>query len=291
MRFLRKLCAVMLALLLTAAPALAASMAVVTNQAAEVYRSAASDSESVRVKKGLEMTLTAYKNGWGRVSRNGYTGYVRLKCLDLKSPVAVWAFRDVTVYADAGSRKLGTLTSGTKLYLIGIEGDYARVTDSHSAHRGFVAMSALTTNAPRRSLLATASDCRKSHIERVIYVAQNLMGRPYALNANPPANFHCAAFVWYCYNAASKGCVGATLSEQLHDASHARIDSISALKRGDLVGFNFSGSDDRTGHVGIYIGDGWFVHASASEGKVTVDKLTSGYYKRTFSWGRRILDD
>ena len=67
------------------------------------------------------------------------------------------------------------------------------------------------------------------------------------------------------------------------------------LKVGDLVFFNTvdDGASDLCDHVGIYIGDNEFIHASSAAGKVTISSLgtsSSSYYYRTFSWGRRIIN-
>jgi cell wall-associated NlpC family hydrolase len=62
--------------------------------------------------------------------------------------------------------------------------------------------------------------------------------------------------------------------------------STNDLKSGDLVFFNTRGSG--ISHVGIYMGDGKFVHASSSGGKVEVDRLDTGYYKRRLVGARRL---
>ena len=44
-------------------------------------------------------------------------------------------------------------------------------------------------------------------------------------------------------------------------------------------------------HAGVYIGNGYFIHASSGGHRVVVSNLLSGsYYNRVFSWGRRILN-
>ena len=83
MHILRKLCALLAALLLAATPALAASMKVVTNHTAAVYRSASSGSDSVSVREGLEMKLVGYEGGWAKVKL--YSA-VALKPLAEKTP-------------------------------------------------------------------------------------------------------------------------------------------------------------------------------------------------------------
>ena len=62
------------------------------------------------------------------------------------------------------------------------------------------------------------------------------------------------------------------------------------LKRGDMVCFDTVSDSDACDHTGIYLGNGYFIHASSAAKKVILSSLSSGYYKRTFSWGRRVFD-
>ena len=64
---------------------------------------------------------------------------------------------------------------------------------------------------------------------------------------------------------------------------------MSGLRRGDLVFFNTVSDGDLCDHTGIYLGSNMFIHASSGAGKVIVSNLSSGYYNRVFSWGRRVL--
>jgi cell wall-associated NlpC family hydrolase len=60
--------------------------------------------------------------------------------------------------------------------------------------------------------------------------------------------------------------------------------SVSELKVGDLVFFNTTGP---LTHVGMYIGDGKFVHASGSRRGVRIDSLSGPFYKKRFAGARR----
>ena len=58
------------------------------------------------------------------------------------------------------------------------------------------------------------------------------------------------------------------------------------LKFGDLLFFNTTGKNPS--HVGIYIGDDMFAHASVSFG-VTLSSMYSSYYKKRYTGARRII--
>lgn len=62
--------------------------------------------------------------------------------------------------------------------------------------------------------------------------------------------------------------------------------SKSKLKAGDLLFFATSGNKKKISHVGIFLKDGYFVHASTSRG-VIVSHLDEDYYKRTWREGGR----
>ena len=64
--------------------------------------------------------------------------------------------------------------------------------------------------------------------------------------------------------------------------------SASNLIPGDLVFFSGTYSTSGASHVGIYIGNGQFVHASSGRGCVTVSDLWSNYYSSHFYGARRI---
>ena len=77
---------------------------------------------------------------------------------------------------------------------------------------------------------------------------------------------------------------------QGYSNTYTKIGSVSELRRGDLVYFNTISDGDLSDHAGIYLGAGYFIHASSGQGKVVVSSLASGYYNQVFSWGRRVFD-
>ena len=126
-------------------------------------------------------------------------------------------------------------------------------------------------------------------LEYAIYCGQNQLGKPYVYGTSGTSSFDCSGFSLYCFKQ-----IGVTLKRtaqlQGYDETYTKIESVSGLKRGDLVFFNTVSSDsDMCDHSGIYLGSGWFIHASSGQAKVVVSNLSSGYYNRVFSWGRRVM--
>ena len=125
-------------------------------------------------------------------------------------------------------------------------------------------------------------------LEHVIYNAQLQLGKPYVYGATGTRSFDCSGLTLYSFKK-----IGITLKRsaysQGYNSEYDKISSVSSLKRGDLVFFNTISDSDLCDHVGIYLGGGCFIHASSGGHKVVVSNITSGYYNRVFSWGRRIL--
>jgi cell wall-associated NlpC family hydrolase len=112
-----------------------------------------------------------------------------------------------------------------------------------------------------------------------------------------PGGFDCSGFVWRVYK--TKPFPGApTLGDILKGrttyamsaevAKPARIDLVG-LQPGDVIFFGAQGPKSTpadVGHMGIYVGNGWFVHSSSAG--VTLQPL-QGWYTQTFAWARRPL--
>ena len=125
-------------------------------------------------------------------------------------------------------------------------------------------------------------------LEYVIYCAQNQLGKPYVYGATGMSSFDCSGLTYYAFRQISIT-LPRTAQSQGYDSDFQQISSVSNLERGDLVFFNTVSDSDQCDHTGIYLGDGWFIHASSGQDRVVVSTLASGYYNRVFSWGRRVL--
>ncbi len=132
-----------------------------------------------------------------------------------------------------------------------------------------------------------ASGSGSSKTETVIEYALAQLGKPYVYGTSGPSRFDCSGFTKYCYKM-----VGVSLNRSAQSVGYnngQKIDSIDDLVRGDIVCFNTISDSDLSDHVGIYLGNKKFIHASSAAAKVVISSLSSGYYLRVFSWGRRVL--
>jgi cell wall-associated NlpC family hydrolase len=101
-----------------------------------------------------------------------------------------------------------------------------------------------------------------------------MVGVPYRYGGDDPdEGFDCSGLVYYAYTSSGHG-VPRTSQDQF-DA--ARKITLADAAEGDLVFFR---DQEKLSHVGIYLGDGRFVHAPSSGGSVRVADLESPYYQR-----------
>jgi len=102
---------------------------------------------------------------------------------------------------------------------------------------------------------------------------------------NPEAGLDCSGMVSYVYDKAAGLRLGGSAADI---ARHGRVVDLEQLRPGDLVFFNTLNRS--YSHVGIYIGDGRFVHAPNSNGKVRTDSLAQGWFATRFEEARTYFD-
>ncbi len=111
------------------------------------------------------------------------------------------------------------------------------------------------------------------------------LGVPYRYGGMSRRGLDCSGFAYLIYQKVYR----MDIPRSTTDLSKMRMKSVSkkSLRTGDLVFFATTGSKKKISHVGIYLKDGFFIHASTSRG-VVVDHLDTGYYSQTWRKGGRI---
>jgi cell wall-associated NlpC family hydrolase len=121
---------------------------------------------------------------------------------------------------------------------------------------------------------------------------------PFATGKQVPAGFDCSGFVWRVYKlavypgAASLPATlkGRTTYAMSGEVPRAKRIPLARLQPGDLVFFGAHGPKSKPveiDHMGVFLGDGWFVHGS--EQGVALASLKSDWYAPRFAWGRSPL--
>lgn len=141
------------------------------------------------------------------------------------------------------------------------------------------------TRAESAAALQRARDLTESGSKRrrVIDEANNWLGTPYRYGGSNRSGTDCSGFVSTVFKSAA----GRKLPRASRDQAGAGdAISIDKAKPGDLVFFNTSGGG--VSHVGIYVGNRTFIHASTSRG-VIYSSLNESYYKSRFMFARSVL--
>lgn len=131
---------------------------------------------------------------------------------------------------------------------------------------------------------AEGEDAPGDRIQAVLKRAMGLLGTPYRWGGtSPDAGFDCSGLVNYVFRTT----LGIELPRVSRDMANNGVKvERSALSAGDLVFFGRRGK--RVDHVGIYVGDGRFVHAPSKGRDVTVSRLDTGYWAGRFLQARRV---
>ena len=258
-----------------------------------VYASPSTSSASLGTMSfGESLSCTGVNSTWARVvNSSGALGYCKLSGLSDTNPntynVTLYAQSSgVKVYSKAStsSTVLTTLSLNAKVTGVAINADKSWIRlKNDSGSYGYVQASSVATTPDSGSTDSAT-------VNKVIALAKAQSGKPYVYGTTGPNSFDCSGFTYYVFKNAAGITLKRTSESQGYDSSYTKISAISNLKVGDLVFFNTNSDDaDLCDHVGIYLGSGSFIHASSAGGKVITSSLNSGYYNRTYSWGRRVL--
>ena len=288
------ICAILAVVLLVAcAPAALATSysAKINSSACKVYKSASTSSKVLCSDvKDLSVSITGYSGDWAKIEYKGYIGYVKCEYLTLRNRLTAYTAKSTPVYkrASSSSSKLGTLGTGSTVYVVGMDDGYYRIQNRSGSVTGYVKSGYLTATKPKTSSSSSGSSSGSSGsatgVDKAISVAKSLLGKPYAVSDNPPSSFNCSSFVEYCLEKAGFSVKG-TAAAQAADSSLAKISSTSSLKKGDILCFDTDG-DGTCDHTALYLGGGSFVEASQNAGKVQTNSLSS-WYKSHLLWARR----
>ena len=288
-------------------PALAVTGTVNTGDSTLRVRSEANTSSTVldNLSNGTKVDVLSAENGWYQISYDDLTGYVSSDYLVLDEaqsavsavsadspadaaaaqsvpqPVAEDTYGKVTASAlnirsapSTESEKTGSFKEGTIVQILG-------KTESgwYQVEKGYISAEYV--------VLVDASEATKANKgQEIADYAMTFVGYPYVYGGSSPKGFDCSGFTSYVYSQFGYS-LNRTASNQLDNGTPV---SMSELQPGDLVLFKKSGTGSkRASHVGIYIGNNQFVHASTSTVGVIVSSLSEAYYTSGFVGGRRIV--
>lgn len=125
----------------------------------------------------------------------------------------------------------------------------------------------------------------RDRMAELVVAAMNFVDVPYRLGGNDAEGFDCSGFTRHLFQLN----LGLSLPRRSHEQATAQgLAAIPrhALRPGDLVFFNTL--QRAFSHVGIYIGEGRFIHSPRSGAAVRLESMASSYWARRFDGARRV---
>ena len=316
-RYLRSAAAAALILSLAVSGVSAAyGTGTVTASSLRLRESATTSSRTLAyAKRGTEVeVLEAEADGWYKVSYNGTVGYMSAEYLTVtvtpveeapteeapaeetpaedtpveETPADTTLYGRVTTevlnvrkgpgtsYARVGKVYAGALVTVTEQ----LDGWYHITTDKLD---GYVSAEYLNLIDPAAAAAAATKGTQLAEL------AKQYLGVPYVYGGASPSGFDCSGLIYYLTKSMGET-VPRTATAQWN-GGYTKI-SREELQPGDLVFFTKTyHSSKYITHVGIYIGDGNFIHASSpTSGGVIITSLSNSYYSPRFVGGRRLFD-
>ncbi|WP_274949803.1 C40 family peptidase [Bacteroides cutis] len=152
-------------------------------------------------------------------------------------------------------------------------------------------LSSCHSSAPRLDYKALAQASIRLGIDiglednHKLYIdAAKWIGTPYRVGGNTKHGTDCSGFTSQLYKEVYRTRLSRSTNGQLQESHKI---SCSNLREGDLIFFTSRNSHKKVAHVGIYLKDGKFIHASTSQG-VIVSSLKEKYYIQYWLCGGRI---
>ncbi len=234
-----------------------------------------------QLEKGTQVTVISENNGWSKVKVNNKQGYISSSLLSERKPETTTsrgletARKEITNDNET-SKKSETASTETK------KATSNNTTTSTESKKTTTSAETKTTTSNNSSTPAKTSDTKTSSTtnkgQEVCNYAKQFLGCKYVYGGTSPKGFDCSGFTQYVYKH-----FGVTLNRTSQaQASNGKSVKKADLKPGDLVIFS--------GHVGIYIGDGKFIHAANSKKGVIITSLSDSYYVKNYITARRIFN-
>ena len=261
--------------------------------------------------------LSREENGWYRVSYKGTEGYMSAQYVAVEWTVPAQGRVNtqgstLNVRSGPGTDhpRIGTLSDGSAVDILDLAGDWYHI--KTDALTGYVSgeyllpleeaapapkvaiQTAPQTDTPEQTAPAAdeptlppeAQDAASGKGQEVVDFAKTLLGSPYVYGASGPNSFDCSGFVYYVFR---------HFDVTLNRGATGQLDNGTAIERsqlrpGDLVFFYDGKVTTPVSHVGIYIGEDSFIHASTNGYEVVISSMAEGTYDKNYVCARRIFE-
>ncbi len=252
------------------------------------------------------LTITGEENGWYKTSYNGAVGYVSSEYVTLtntvQSPAVTAPSNSVSTEAAApvtrtgilntggsslnmrsgpgtGYGKLASIPASAALTITGEENGWYKT--AYLGVIGYVSADYITiTDSP-----VAPTPVNSDIASQLVAYAKQFMGCPYVYGAAGPNSFDCSGYTGYVYKH-----FGYSLNRSAAGQYSNGIPvDLSQIQVGDLILWRSYGSSKTATHVGIYIGNNQYIHASSTGKCITINDMNYGTNARYIVGVRRIL--
>ena len=283
----------------------------VTASSLRLRSNASSNSQTLDYAPGNDVAVVLGKTGsWYKVNYNLQIGYMHQDYLDYTTredgELGYGKINGNNVKVRSGPNTsypiLTVAYTGDKAYIIGINNQWFKVI--FGEHIGYIRSDYVdlteipyenqdSSKSPlffrggvstgiKPSVEALQGSTGSTLASKIINTAKKYIGVPYLWGGATPKGFDCSGFVQYVFN--THGITLPRTSREQYTVGYKV--SKSNLQPGDLVFFNTSGKG--VSHLGIYLGDGQFIHASTSRGIIIAD-LNNTYWTNRYMGARRVI--
>ncbi len=264
---------------------------------------------TAEVSNGQIVRVLSAEGSWVLVSCGGTTGYALTAHFELlyDGDYSLGVGYVCTDGADvldnpwAGNEIIARPGLGTGLAVTGTYGGWFQLGSADGSVVGYIdADSVVLRDYPRGAQdmdFVEQNTCEAAYIgqkqalrdlaQALVADAMSLQGCSYKWGAVGPDSFDCSGFVNYIY-----GLYGYEMQRvacDIYRSSGRLIESTDELEPGDILCFSELRNSSYVTHVGIYIGDGSFVHASSGRGEVIISTLDNEYYAEHLVGAKRLL--
>lgn len=242
------------------------------------------------------LTLTGLDNGWYLTSYNGVSGYVSsdyvtltgtsasLPSMTSAEPAVQYGILNtdgssLNLRSGPGTEfdKVASIPGSAVLTITGASGGWYLT--SYAGVSGYVSGEFITLTD---SMPAVNSDLGS----QLVAYAKQFLGCSYIYGSSGPNSFDCSGFTSYVFKH-----FGYTLNRSAADQySNGTVIDQSQMQPGDLILWRAYGSSKTATHVGIYIGNNQYIHASSTKKCVTVNDMDYAANSRYVVGIRRILN-
>lgn len=243
--------------------------------------------------KNSHVIIIGTEGNWYKVIVGGKTGYMSAEYIvPYTETKTEMGYGRVVTSGNALSMRLtpvngyviATIPKDEVVEIIGVKDGWYRVT--YKNRTGYVSPSYVLPISEDEIL--TPEQKRYQEIlekgNKIVAVSKKYLGIMYVWGGSTPTQgFDCSGFTQWVF----KEC-GITLKYRTQQYLEGEPVTYNELMPGDLVFFRTNGGSSIS-HVGIYVGNGNFIHAPTFGKPVQIESMATGFYRNTFAFGRRYV--